>query len=105
MAQADNEQPFATPTPAVEPQRTVTRQRKQPAPQPEPETAPEVDWIAELEATGGDVDLIRGLWKRASESGAEGWVLDAIKQAGTDAAAATTVREVLDAEPIEDASA
>lgn len=95
------ERPTQQPAPKAEPKPRKTGAEKLAAALP----TPEVDWIAELEATGGDVDLIRGLWKRASETGAEAWVLDAIKQAGTDAAASSTVTEILDAEPIEDASA
>lgn len=110
MAQADNEQPFAAPAPApAEPPRTVTRQRKQPAPQPEqqPQPAPEV--YAEVDAAGGDVDALIAIYNRAKSLNVPESELEYVLQAGRDARAAaeaaTTVREVLDAEPIEDASA
>lgn len=50
------------------------------APQPAP-----VDWVAQIENTGGDVEALRRLWQDASKAGANEDTLNRIAQAAQEA--------------------
>lgn len=104
MAQADNEaqytQTHEAPTPTAAPQRRSSRdklaaalpQATPPAPSMDPATGgdwTEIDWNAELETAGGDVDAIKAIWRRAKRLHADEWVIDLINQAGAEAANTT----------------
>ena len=68
---------------------TVSRGRKGPytvKPLIEATPAPAVDWDAEIAATNGDLDLLRGLYTRASSAGATTDTLNQIKAAAATAA-------------------
>lgn len=79
------------------------------AAQQEPETtgtqppAAGVDWFAELELAGDDVDAIKAIWRRAKALGADQWVIDAINAAGAAAKAAATADQETGELPILDA--
>ena len=84
MAQADNDY-----IPAPAPERVAPVQQRRTSAEKLaaalPQAEPEVDWYAEVDAAGGDFDLIRGIYGRASGMNADPAVLAYIKQAGDDA--------------------
>jgi hypothetical protein len=75
----------------------------QPVDQQTGDSAAEIDWIAELEAAGDDVDAIRAIYRRAKSLRAEDWVIEAINAAGAAAKEAQPAVTV-DGEIVEEAA-
>lgn len=89
MAQADNEPtPRWHDSPRPQPQQSggsAAARLAAAAQQSAPEPTPEVDWYAEVDAAGSDVDALRAIYGRASRASSDTATLEFIRQAGVDA--------------------
>lgn len=102
------ERPQSAQRPSAQDGSAVSRLAAAAAQQEQPEggtqpPAAEVDWMAELDLAGDDVDAIKAVWRRAKTLNADQWVIDAINAAGSAAKDAAEANHETGELPILDA--